>query len=517
MRFFSVVLMLLMAPAWADTASERIHDKAFEDARAMIYAHDIDGFRAAVIAAHAADLAARGAQDLQRAWFGPFGVTDPRVAAFTADWLAAEPDSPYALTARVWYLRAMGWAMRGNDLPRFTWYQAMDEMAEMHGEAMEMALRASTLAPDMVAASDAVIRMGQTFGMADMAKAELARIMAIAPNHGSLLRAANSLSPKWGGSVAAVAQACEDYATLLPDVEGYTGDICLVEMFVAAPVDGPPRTWAWDMLTRLPDHPNLIEARMQKAVANEGSHPERLAALEGYFASGGMWTTAAWHLDIERSASGRPFDEAYPAAAARALADTTDKLLHDAGDPDLVKRYFELIEQSVPNDLPDVAAQMAVLRNLLAIAPYNAKGWAKLADLQSRGWSSEQVRAATPAVANAVVYSNHKTDIIREVMEIYVSGYLTGTASARSAAISNESYVYPAEFDVVVACPYTRLLRVLAYRCEAEGVDWRECGTSLATFPEMKADVDEIAARGACEAERTADIESLTFEPAGGP
>ena len=81
-------------------------------------------------------------------------------------------------------------------------------MTELHGEAMSMALRARDLDPDMVAASDAVIRASQTFGMADVAEEELARIMAIAPNHGSLLRASNSLCLHWGGSVDAIAQAC---------------------------------------------------------------------------------------------------------------------------------------------------------------------------------------------------------------------------------------------------------------------------------------------------------------------
>ncbi len=513
MRFLLVVLMLVASPLWADEVTE----KSSADARAMIYAHDIDGFSRAIIAAHAADLAAKGDQNLQRTLFTPFGVTDPRVAAFTADWLAREPDSPYALTARVWYLRAMGWAMRGTALPRFTWPAAMDQMAEMHGAGMEMALRARELAPDLVAASDAVIRMGQTFGMADLAAEELARIMDIAPNYGSLLRAANSLSPKWGGSVDAVARACEDYATLLPDVEGYTVDICLVEMFIAAPVDGAARDWAWDMLTRLPDHPNLIAARTEKAVENRGSPPERLAALEAFFANGGTWTTAAMHLDIERSASGEPFEKAFPAAVERAFAQATEDLLYDPGDPELVRTYFDLIDSLPIGKRPDQAMQLSVLRNLLAVAPYNPTAWMQMATLQSAGLPVAETSVLAPAVANAVSYSNHQTTVLAEMTGLYAMAYANGTADARLAAIRSETYTFPAAFDTDVSCPYTRLVRLLEEACRIQDIPAGECRNAGAALPEMLDSVNEIAARGACVAERTAPIEALVFEPMDAP
>jgi hypothetical protein len=514
MRFILALLMLLATPLRADEATDAL--KA--EARAMIYAGDIDGFRTAIIAAHAADLTAKGDQNRQRALFGPFGVTDPRVAAFTADWLAAEPDSPYALTARAWYLRAMGWAVRGNDLPRYIWPAAMDEMAALHGEAMGMAFRARDLAPDMVAASDAVIRMGQSFGMAELAEEELARIMAIAPNHGSLIRASNSLDPRWGGSVDAIARACENYATLLPDVADYTVDICLVELFDENGLRGAPQTWSWNKLLELPDHPNLIFARKSMVLGGRIPDPERsVAILDAYLARGGSATEIAPIYDSLRAKLDWAAVETQPEVMAAALAAATEDLIHDPGNPQLVEHYQEMAYR-VPQDLqPDDAMQIAVLERMLQIAPYNVDGWTALFYFTA-GPSLEQMDAATPAMANAIAYSNHKSAVIRAMISGRASRYGSETRQAIRDADGDPNVALPPEFDTVVTCPYVRLVRLLEHSCMAEGIAPAsdDCA-DYPSFAEMQADLDQIAARGICQAERTADIADLLYTPAPAP
>lgn len=512
MRFILAFLIMLATPLWADDVT----DKLSVDARAMIYAGDIDGFRAAITAAHAADLAAKGDQNMQRALFGPFGVTDPRVAAFTADWLAAEPDSPYAMVGRAWHLRAMGWAMRGNDLPRFTWYQAMEQMGEMHGRAMELAMRASEIAPDMVAASDAVIRMGQTFGMAELAEEELARIMAIAPNFGSLLRATNSMAPKWGGSVDAIARACEDYALLIPDVPGYTVDICLVEMFNENDLRDAPRTWAWDMLTRLPDHPHLINARTAKALDSWGLNPDdTIPILEAFLERGGSEMTVVRLLDEMRAKQSWSAVTTYPDAVERALAIAQTDLEHDAGNPALVEHFFEMRYQSTLTPQPENAEEVAIVQRMLAIAPYNVDGWLRLA-YTLPGPSAEDFRARANAATNAVIYSNHKARIISGILPIFAHRYHDAVEKAVAGANGDPNPALSAETDADVTCPYVRLIRLLKYSCAAEDVAADDCA-GYPKMDEMQADIDQIAARGICEWERTANIEDIAFTPAAGP
>jgi hypothetical protein len=514
MRFILALLTLLATPLWADEVTDRLT----AEARAMIYAHDIDGFRSAITAAHADDLAAKGDQNLQRALFGPFGVTDPRVAAFTADWLAAEPDSPYALTARVWHLRAMGWAMRGNDLPRYIWPAAMEEMGALHGEAMGMAFRARDLAPDMVAASDAVIRLGQSFGMAEMAEEELARIMAIAPNHGSLIRASNTLDPRWGGSVDAIARACEDYALLIPDVPDYTVDICLVEMFDENRLTGAPQTWSWNKLLELPDHPNLIFARKSMVMGGWIPDPERsVAILDAYLAHGGDPLDIAPIYDHLRQKVSWSAVETQPDVYAAALATATADLAHDPGNTQLVEHYLEMAGRVSPDLQPDTATRVAILEKMLQFAPYDVDGWVSLYFFTA-GPSLDEMDAASPAMANAVAYSNHKYHLISTMVAIFGNKYNTEVNRAIRDAGGDPNAAPSPEFDSVVTCPYVRLIQLLENQCTAEGVS--PASDECADYPsmaDMKADIDHIAARGVCEAERTADIADLFYTPAAAP
>jgi hypothetical protein len=513
MRFILALLTMLATPLWADEVTDQLN----AEARAMIDAHDIDGFRSAITAAHADDLAARGDQNRQRALFGPFGVTDPRVAAFTADWLAAEPDSPYALTARVWYLRAMGWAVRGDDLPRFTWHQAMDEMGKLHGDAMQMALRARDLATDLVAASDAVIRMGQSFGMADLAEAELARIMAIAPNHGSLQRAANSLSPKWGGSVDAIARTCEDYALLIPDVPGYTVDICLVELFNTAGVRGPAQAWGWQMLSELPDHPQLIYARMTKAVNNRGDTPERVAAFKAYLAAGGRDFRAAWHLDIDQAGIDPGAESVVPDFVAREVARLAEDLTHDAGNPSLVRDYLDMVDRLDDADQSLAVPREQILRDLLAIAPHNVPAWAYLASMQARGGGVEGLRRYAPFAANAIAYANHKPAVLSQMIKVYGWNYPGVTDADRPGFLQGLAAGQSPEFLEAVACPYLRMTRVLLEVCEAEGLGPDNCRDSASTYQMMLDDIAEITSHGLCQTESNARIEDLLYTPVAIP
>jgi hypothetical protein len=411
----------------------------------------------------------------------------------------------------------MGVAMRGSDLPRFTWPDAMDEMANLHGAAMEMALRARDAAPDLVAASDAVIRVAQAFGAADLAEEELARIMAIAPNHGSLTRASNSMAPKWGGSVDAIVRSCEGYAALLPDVQDYTVDICLVEMLTEAPVRGAPRDWAWDMLTQLPDHPNLLAARMERAVGGHGSAQEKIAALEAYLDSGGTNFIAAWHLDVERTTLDPNADGGLQTFVIREFAKTTEALTHNGGNPTLVDHYLDLLGRLEGANLPADIPTEAILRNLLAIAPYNADAWADLARLQARGGQAEDFRDAAPFIANAIAYSNHKPDVISGMINLYDWSFPGVTDAARSGFLDDLGAGKSPDIVTDVACPYVRMTRVLLEVCAAEGLAPAGCRDTKYGFQSMNDEMEEITSHGLCQTERTADIADLFYTPAAAP
>ena len=90
-------LLILCASLWSGAALAQSAPDALFDA---ITAKDIAAVQVALEQSVTADMDPSTEPDRQRALFKVFKNTHPAVDALTADWLAAEPQNPYALTAR---------------------------------------------------------------------------------------------------------------------------------------------------------------------------------------------------------------------------------------------------------------------------------------------------------------------------------------------------------------------------------------------------------------------------------
>ncbi|MGL4321427.1 MAG: hypothetical protein ACRCS3_11245, partial [Paracoccaceae bacterium] len=494
MRFLLVVVLVLATPLWAEnapqpslTVDEQAIQRLTDDARAMIDAVDIAGFDQAIRAGHAADLAAKGDQNRQRALYAAFVSADPRVAAFTAQWLAAEPHSPYAQMARVWHLHALGWAVRGTDIRRYTYPQALADMDKLHDAGLALAMQAREAAPDFVAASDAVILLGQTRGMADSAEAELARIMAIAPNLGSLTRASDALVPKWGGSTEAMYRICEDHAAKVPDMPGYTVAMCAIDIPLATRLSADVVATVGTALDQLPDHPHLVPLRARLAVYGHGSVTDRIAALEAFLPTAdfnnGLLLEAAHALDRLYTQNTDIVSGHYETVRQGYIPWLTAQLDVNLADPGLLKEYIGMVGGPPHAETPSDEVINAVLRRALVAAPYNANVLHELVGLQIDRITPETLQAASPTIANALVYSNYRTKFLSDFAHYYHYAYRHSADSPVKHAPGTQSPEALAAFDTAVSCPYTRIMRILTYICETQGGQDEGCPS-----PESSAD-----------------------------
>jgi hypothetical protein len=121
-----VLISLLSAGAGIDTP---LSPEAFRDAA---YAGDRPAVEATLREQHQIDLAAQSAEWHQGTFFTTFSNLHPAIDSFTADWLADDPNSDYALTARGWYLYAHCCALRGECMPSETYPAALDQFRQYH-------------------------------------------------------------------------------------------------------------------------------------------------------------------------------------------------------------------------------------------------------------------------------------------------------------------------------------------------------------------------------------------------
>lgn len=235
---------------------------------ALITAKDFAGVEAALTNADST-----GEALAQRGLFDFFRNSHPAITEFTAAWLAAEPDNPYALTARGWQQLGWGWALRGEDFPRNIRREAIQKMRALHNEALDLFTQASSAAPDLLAASDGLLVLTKTLGNIEIIPVELERIMARHPNRHSLMTAMMALAPQWGGRMEQVGLLCARYASLITTIADYSADICRVDaVYTASFANGPARDAAHTALQTM-THPVLDDARRVDALNSEEPAP----------------------------------------------------------------------------------------------------------------------------------------------------------------------------------------------------------------------------------------------------
>lgn len=512
----ALTLGLLAGPVHATgSRAEDIYSLALKNDRAAIVK--------ALSEAVAQDRASGTEPDLQRGLFNAFALTDPRVDSFTKDWLAAEPASAYALTARGWHLYALGWTMRGERPAHRTLPDAIEAMSEHHAAAFELFERASTIDPDLIAASDGVLRLTQTLGHVDIIPIELERIMSRAPNRGSLMRAMGALAPQWGGRWEQVDLLCNRYAPRITTLQNYDSDTCRIDAVYFANFWQGNRREAAQQLLALNDHPILEYARMTEVLDGNGPAAYRKRKLEKIKAERPLGDREAWALDAANSeVSNAAFIEATPEYDA-AIAATLDEVrLWADRNPfvgNTVLTYLghaaEVGDKGGPVfDRDDAIAR---LKRLLKAVPYDDRAWLLLGNILAGPDyfpSLAAIEAADGAFTNAVAYSYHDYQTVLAKFDLRLRALIDPQNFLAVRSFEGMSPDDQARFDRVVNCPFVLEVQRVSASCAQNDIPLDSCADGA--FKEDSAiitHVQSLWARNMCKAEFEAPYESLVLSP----
>lgn len=207
----ATTLLFLVTSAQADGPTLLIQ------MRDAVYANDLE--KVEVLITENQTLFERGertAEDM-RQLFGVFDTTNPKAADLAAKWVEAKPQSPYANAAMAWVLSNRGWNIRGEELARDTYPEALRIFRDIHKRARHHAEIAYEIEPRLIAASDAIISSANGTGNRKHALEVVDAVMQVDPNNRTLNLARGLTSPGWGGSWDMVENLCESYAALPPE------------------------------------------------------------------------------------------------------------------------------------------------------------------------------------------------------------------------------------------------------------------------------------------------------------
>jgi hypothetical protein len=510
LRVAVVALLGTLAPAQAD-------QRALEDLQVRFAAQpymdggDIEAVELRIATYHHLPEDIANGYAGQRTLFSMFAVSDPRVDKLTQDWLREKPDSPYALTARAWYLWNRGGLARGQDLTRYTYRAAFDSAARHLSQAMDLGMRAYAIAPDLVGASDVVILTSMHVRGPKSADQIVAEVMTRTPNRSTLVRAAIAKAPRWGGSIEAIFDLCDRYAAQVPGEPGYSADVCKADLVHQANT-GPDEKATVGNIVAASDHPRLAKARLERVMRLGDQSPEMQRRLETYlFDETVTDTDAADYLDswFYRPQQ-RPltFFDVYSRKIDKARAD----LAHDPYNPDLIDTILiDDVNGRIFGEPRTDAERRGLYRRALTYAPYNAGQWSRYASFVS--FEAGDPAAANPFYENAIVYSNHRPHMAGRYADflamVWSSLQYPPQPDAGPASTPASTPARTAAEDAEILCPLVRAARIYLAQCPGGPAD--ACSESYDPQGWIEA-ITAAQGNDICAQDFALDPDSLTFE-----
>lgn len=480
--------------------------------RALIHAGDVPA-----VSSLLAGLSSEGieAQKVIRNVFAMFGERHPKTVEFTEKWLAAEPQSVQAMAARGWALHAEGWAMRGSGLGRETSQVAMAALHKAHGEGLALMHSALAIDPGFLPASDGVLSMAFTTGQAELIEPEVARIMALRPNRGTLTRAGQGLAPNWGGSEGQMKTLCRAYAPLVTDRPGYDAEVCFIDGTMQAGYlqDADFQ----DLMDRIRASDNPLIAEWAGPGDVPGDSPsDRLAYLDGVKMNRPLSYDEARLYDQDAAQvavlAGEARAPEFPAALTRQVEIARSEADAKPGDWQVVARYLNIAaeDRQVNGTKADRADLFRRQVEALRLLPYEPKAWSSVGQsVLAREAPDDEVAAlelSEPYLVNAAAYSNHQSQ--------YLAGLVAPKLSLMVRTMSGKSQPFgKVRWQTVVQCPLVRQVRLLMAACEAEGMGFGDCTGMPYEAENMQGLIRDISAAGACKTEAAAPLEELAYSP----
>ncbi|MFC3181008.1 hypothetical protein [Cypionkella sinensis] len=481
MRKLLLLLGLLASPADAAIS--------FDDLRGLVLARDFTATDAALIAAHTEYTAAHTPDD-ERELYNVFALYDPAIQRFAEDWVAADPDNPRALNALGWNLYVWGWAWRGENTVNRTTTEALKGMSSRHMQAFKLFQRAAQLAPDLIPASDGMLRLTTTLGNKAVIPIELERIMTSQPNRGSLMRAMLSLAPQWGGRPEQVNLLCDRYAPKITDVPDYTPEVCRIDaVYYANFWYGDQRAAAHQLLLFMPN-PILDYARYNDMMYGPSTPEEVVSGLEALKAQRDLNPEEARKLDDIRMSLARvdAMQATYPEFSTALLREVPllqDALVKDPLNPDLLHRYVYTLDEAEayaarPITTTEKADLIQRLHATLKAVPTAYKLWNDLAQITLGSGEFDGIARAEPYFHNAIHYSVYGNQQMANAVRPKWMRVLDQSNIMKATDISALTPEQLAQLDAIVNCPLAMQLNVLRLVCDNDGTPENQCADGYA-------------------------------------
>ena len=528
-RRFGVVVAVAMAshvPAPGIALPEALITKAA--LLDLVYAGDVDGVERALSTAQQLYLDDAIPADEVRRLFEDFTTTNPKIIAFTGDWVEAMPDSAYANTAQAWVLYRIAGLIRGDRPGWATYPVALEQFDALSETAMVHASTAYTLAPDLIPASDAILRLANSVGAASFGYEIMDEVMQSHPNWGTLFRGLKLTQPGYGGRPMMADAMCAYYGAELRAPHADMVRFCRIVGIFEFHLRGQ-RDLLEDLLDGF-EAPELDYIRAKLAML-DWQNPDRLQTyqdvLQAYFDEhdvmdvkmAGDFDMFFGHIPGHRMVQGEVSKRAYEYARTAIQDDPYDPWLLDVlgtGALDAT-RDGDTLTVSYKTHLSH-ARRLELLSMRLVVSPFEPNHWKNLAssmEAVARGDrpTLEGLFASDPYRINAIAYGNHRAeyliDYIRwKIIQLDVTARLS---QVNATPLASET-VHSFDRDGEIICPLLRAARVLGIintyqeQPETYGLTAMEAG-------QIDGLSDQARQDGRCTEVRTADPGELGFEP----
>lgn len=516
-------LLLLSAPALILLRQPPAPPISFDALRRLVLARDFTATDAALEAAHTSYTSAH-TPDAERDLYNVFALSDPAIQGFTEDWARDQPDNPRALTAKGWNLYAWGNFWRGRASVNNTTDEAMSALMQRHTAAFPLFKQATKLAPDLIPASDGLLRLTATLGNKSVIPRELERIMNSQPNRGSLMRAMVALAPQWGGRPEQVNLLCDRYAPKITDIKDYSPEICRIDAVYYADFWYGDQRAAAHQLLMFTDHPILDNARYNDMMDGLTSPEDSIVLLEKIKADGEMASREARKLDTLRNQINNvsPMEAKYPELAialSREVPYLHDALLQDPLNPYLLHRYIGVLFDAAeyanrPVTLADKAEITTRLHAALKAVPTAPQLWIDLAEITLRWQDLDSIAKAEPYFHNAIYYSRYGTDEFADAARPKLQMVQDQSNLIQAVDISGMTPEQLAKLDEIVNCPLAVQLSILRVVCQNTGTPENQCAEGAATNDVVWDRLNGRINAGACFKEFKQRLEDIYEKPA---
>ena len=376
-------------------------------------------------------------------------------------------------------------AGRGANTVDKTKTEALKGMSNRHMAAFKLFQRATQLAPDLIPASDGMLRLTTTLGNKSVIPTELERIMNSQPNRGSLMRAMMALAPQWGGRPEQVNLLCNRYAPKITDVPDYTPDVCRIDaVYYANFWYGNQRAAAHQLLMFMPN-PVLDYARYNDMMDGLLTPEDVVSGLEALKAQRDLTTDEARKLDDFRMSLARvdAMQASYPeysAALLREIPQLQAALVKDPLNPNLLHHYVNALSDAAeyaarPIRAAEKADLIQHLHATLKAVPTAYKLWNDLAEFTLQQGDLDGIARAEPYFHNAIHYSVYGSQSLSNAVRPKWMRVLDQSNILKAADISGLTPEQLAKLDAIVNCPLAMQLSVLQLVCDNAGTPESQC------------------------------------------